>query len=500
MMENPSKGADPNHKIDSLIAALEAARSIWHDAPARTSARRLVEHAVARGFIAQAPAELSAEAIDGMIGQLRAARSANGGKAAILIVEDDRLTARVLADVLASPERTVLIAASAAEATRMIRAHDVAMILLDLVLPDGDGRDLLTQIRTTPATRIVPVIVITARTDELSHAECFALGADALLAKPVQPSTLQAAVSAQLAHAAERRLEGRVDGLTMLPNRTAFMDALGRAAPLALRNHQPLSAAMIDLDHFKSVNDTHGHAMGDQVLQTVAQTIAGALRTSDLVARWGGEEMCVFMADTTAAGGVRALSKALDAVRKLEFRSESGVFSITFSAGIAPLPRGGTVEELLAEADRLLYIAKTSGRNRIISPADEADPPRPRALLVEDDPAVSGVVAKLLEREGFSVAHFPDGSGVIEAAQNEHFVIAVMDLNLPVMDGFELVRKLRTMATSSKLPILFLTGSDAEDDVVRGFEVGANDYLVKPFHARELMARINRLLPKRIND
>lgn len=499
-MERPAKRADPTHKIDALIAALGAACASWPDPSAHTSARRIAEHAVARGFIPQAPDVYDANSIDALIDQLRSARNGAAGKTTILIVEDDRLTARVLADLLASPARTVLIASSAAEATRLIRAHDVSLILLDLVLPDGDGRDLLTRIRTTPATRVVPVMVITARTDDMSHSECFALGADALLPKPVQPSVLQAAVSAQLAHSAERRLEGRVDGLTMLPNRTAFMDALGRAVPLAQRTNQPLAAAMIDLDHFKSVNDTHGHAMGDEVLQTVAQTIANTLRTSDLVARWGGEEMCVLMADTTASGGVRALEKALNAVRELEFKSESGVFGITFSAGLAPFVRGSSSEELLKEADRLLYVAKTSGRNRIISPADEADPPRPRALLVEDDLAVSGVVTKLLEREGFSVAHFADGGGVLEAAQKEHFVVAIIDLGLPVMNGFELVTSLRKMATAAKLPILFLTGSDDEDDVVHGFEVGANDYLVKPFHARELVARITRLLPKRINE
>ena len=487
-----------HHTVDALIATLEAARRSWQDAASRASAHRIGIHAAGTGVIHGKWDTFDDVAqVDELIAELRATQTPATDPTTILIVEDDRLTARILADALAADGRRVLVAGSARVAEKLIREHDIGIILLDLLLPDGDGRDFLTRIRMTPVTRAVPVIVITARSDAVSQAECFALGADALLTKPIQPPVLVAAVFAQLAHASERRLEGREDGLTGLPNRIAFMDALERTMPLAQRNNQPLALAMIDLDHFKSVNDSYGHAAGDDVLRVCAQTIRKMLRSSDYVARWGGEELCVFFPDTAAQGAVRALEKALAAVRALEFRSGAAVFGITFSAGLAAFQRGATSLDLLKEADRLLYVAKASGRNRIISPADEADPPRPRALLVEDDLAVSSAVTRLLQREGFDVAHFADGSGVLSAAQAEHFTIAVMDLDLPVISGFELVKKLRMMPTGAKLPILFLTGSDEEDDIVRGFEVGANDYLVKPFHARELIARITRLLPKR---
>ncbi len=481
------KNSYPVHRLDAMLAALEAARAAWQDALARMSARRLAAHAAATGAVGANTDAAALESVDALIGQLHSARVSTE-HTTILIVEDDRLTARILADTLAANERTVLVADSAAEATRLIREHDVGIILLDLVLPDGDGRDLLTQLRATPVTAAVPVLVISSHQDPITQAECFALGADTLLPKPVAPSVVAAAVAAHLGHAAERRLEGRVDGLTGLPNRAGFLDAMERALPLSRRNRQPLAVGMIDLDHFKSINDTYGHSVGDEVLRRTAQTIARALRTSDYVARWGGEELCVLLPDTTTQGAVRALGKALQAVRKLEFRSHDTRFGMTFSAGIA---------ESLDEADRLMYIAKTTGRNRIISPADEADPPRPRALLGEADGAVTGLLVRLLESEGFSVAHCADGGAVAAAAAEEHFTIAIIGLNLPVMNGFDLVLKLRTMPTAAKLPIILLAASADEEDIVRGFDVGANDYVVKPFHARELLARINRLLPKR---
>lgn len=489
------KRALPTDEIDALIAALEAACPSWNDATVRRSVSRVVEH-VAEAWGTPLKVE-SADELDALIGQLHALRRTDLPRTNVLIVEDDRLTARVLADSLAADNRNIIVAGSAAEAATVIREHDVDLVLLDLVLPDGDGRDLLAHLRTTPATRSVPVIVITARHDAVTQAECFALGADTLLLKPVESHVLIAAVCAHLAHAAERRLEGRIDGLTMLPNRTAFLDALARAAPLARRNNQPLAIAMIDLDNFKAVNDTYGHGAGDEVLQTCAQTIARALRTSDYVARWGGEEICVFFPHTTASGAALALDKAVRAVRKLEFHSGDAIFSITFSAGVSALADRGTPEDALKEADRLLYVAKTSGRNRIIAPADEADPPRPRAMLVEDDVAVATLVIRLLERAGFSVVHFIDGGGVLQAAEQEHFSFAVIDLNVPVVHGFELVESMRKMATTSKMPIIFLTGSAEEEDIIRGFRVGADDFVSKPFNSGELMARINRLLPKR---
>lgn len=490
-------GRNPD-SVAALLATLETARRDWDEPSARQSAQRVAGHAIALGLIDNSwvPGD-DVASVDALAALLRAAVADAAGAATILIVEDDRLTAQVLSDAITAHGRAIQVAPTAARARALIREHDIALIVLDLVLPDNDGRDLLTEIRATPATRATPVIVVTARTDAISQAECYALGADVLLPKPVDTGVLLSAVSAQLAHAAERRLEGRIDGLTMLPNRAAFMDALERATTLAHRNQQNLAAAMIDLDHFKSVNDTYGHAMGDRVLHGCAQTISRALRTTDFVARWGGEELCVFFPDTSVTGAVRALDKALAAVRGLQFKSGTSVFGITFSAGLAPLLRGAAASDMLEEADRLLYVAKNSGRNRIISPADEADPPRPRALVVEDDPAVNAVVVRLLQREGFDIASFADGRLAAEAAEGEHFSLAIIDLHIPVMNGFELVEKLRTMPTASKMPILFLTGSGDEDNVVRGFEVGANDYLVKPFYPRELIARISRLLPKR---
>ncbi|MGQ0815445.1 MAG: response regulator [Gemmatimonadota bacterium] len=425
----------------------------------------------------------------------RRAAQPDQSAATILIIEDDRLTARVLMDQLEEPGREVLVARHALEAQTLLRQKEISLILLDLLLPDADGRDLLVQLRNSGATRAMPILVVTARSDIPTHMECYALGADGLLVKPVARSLLRSAVAALLHHAAERRIEGRHDRLTGLANRVAFMEALQRARPLVRRHRSPLAVAMLDLDHFKGVNDQYGHGMGDEVLRQTARTIAKSLRLSDVVARWGGEEFCVYFPDTDGPGAIIALYKALEAVRELRFNPEGAQpFGVTFSAGVALLQHDESVEQTLAEADRLLYLAKAAGRNRIMSAANEIAAPRPVILLVEDDDAVAQMVKLVLQREGYDVLRFQNGSDALAAIDQHEFVLALLDVNLPGVTGFDVVSGIRQRWQLAKLPIIMLTGSTEEENVVHGFELGISDYVTKPFYATELVARIKRLL------
>lgn len=484
-----------SHDARSLLAALTTVAAAASES-SRASLRRLAERARAAGLVSQAtsadadPALVTAEIRDRISGDSRTSSN-------VLLVEDDQLTARIVVDALESANISVLTARNAAEANMLIRTRDVAIVLLDLVLPDGDGRELLLALRSAAGSRTIPVMVMTARTDAPTQCECFALGADTVLLKPVAPSVIECAVFAHLARATERRIEGRIDPLTQLLNRAAFLDALDRAVTLARRSRQPLALAMIDIDHFKSVNDNYGHGVGDEVLAATAHAVSSALRSTDLVARWGGEELCVMLPDTEAAGAIAAIEKALDTVRKLRFQAKDETFTVTFSAGVATIAETSSREELISESDRFLYAAKHAGRNRVVSSFDEGDPPRPQILLVEDDPEVAKIVARLLERRGYRVAHFESASTALPALETQHFNAAIIDLHLPTSSGFELVRAIRAVPATSKLPVMFLTGSGEEADVVKGFEVGGNDYLVKPFHPGELVARLNRLMPRR---
>jgi diguanylate cyclase (GGDEF)-like protein len=256
---------------------------------------------------------------------------------------------------------------------------------------------------------------------------------------------------------------------------------------------------MLDIDHFKSVNDNYGHAVGDEVLRVVGRTIAGALRVSDMPARWGGEEFCVLLPDTDAAGGAIALQKALAAVRDLVFHPDegAGTFGVTFSAGVAAVLADQPGPHAVEAADALLYEAKASGRNCVLTAASASTPPRPHAVVADDDVEVRGVLAKTLERQGYAVTLCNDGRQAVSVARSTHVALAVLDLDMPNMNGFETLQALRATPLLARLPILMLTGSHEEADLVKGFDLGVSDYMTKPLRVNELVARVRRLMNRR---
>ena len=165
-----------------------------------------------------------------------------------------------------------------------------------------------------------------------------------------------------------RRITTR-DALTGLPNRMALAEAFGRERLQAERGGHPIALSLIDFDGFKAINDRNGHPFGDGVLRRSAGVIVDALRPSDVVSRWGGEELLVLLPNTGLAEAGQALEAALAAVRSLEFPTLRGTLRVTFSAGVIEAGAGESLESLVGRADTALYQAKHAGRNRIVTAA-----------------------------------------------------------------------------------------------------------------------------------
>jgi diguanylate cyclase (GGDEF)-like protein len=495
------------------IGTLETAAMLWRERPQETlDAVRRIAHALkgsggTYGFpeisqAAQALEEAPVEAVDGRLAHLLEVlrRNAGGGgepATRLLVVADDAALVTLLRDSLAGPGREILAVGSGGAAEQVLKESAVALVLLDLTATAQDGRQLLLRLRDRPATAMLPVLVLAAPTGP-RQAECFALGADAYLQKPVDPQTLRAAVAARLRHSAEINREARQDPLTGLGNRAAFLEACQRAWAHAQRCRQPLSLALLDLDHFKAVNDTHGHAAGDEVLRRTAVLVARALRAADLLARWGGEEFVALFPNTNLTGAAQPLERALQAVRDEPFPATGGGnLHVTFSAGLAQFEPGTDPDLVLAEADRCLYRAKESGRNRIIRADDRRPLPPKRILFAEDDPAVTELVRDHLIRAGFDLLHFTDGTAALAAAADARAALILLDVKLAELDGFEVLARLRRNAYLAQVPVIMLTALGREQDILRGFDLGADDYIVKPFLPAELVARVRRLLRNR---
>ena len=363
------------------IAALDAAGRALADGPrgAADSVRRLA-HALRRaagtsGFpeiadaaaaVEDAPPEALAPRLDALLGVLnRTAASGRGPERVILVVEDDRAIARLIEVVIGAPDRRILTAQTVLGAQLVLDDHDVALILLDLVLPDADGRNLVVRLREEPRTATVPIVVLSALGSAQVRSECFALGADEYIVKPFEPPALAATVARLLA-------------------RPRCPPGPRTPAPPAPTATAPTSAA-----------------------------------------------------------------------------------SVAPRPAPAPPPRSAGLQV--------------------------AAPPGP-ILVAEDDDLIAALIGHRLARDGLEVRRFTDGASALEAAGAMRAALAILDVKMPAMDGFELLERLRAMPTWADTPVLMLTSMGNERDIARGLALGANDYMVKPFSPVELLARVNRLL------
>lgn len=413
----------------------------------------------------------------------------------ILIVEDDPDISNLLNVKLSDTTRKVMVAGDYKTADEILKVEDVSLIILDLVLPDIDGRNLLLELRQRSKTLRIPIIILSSKTSYEVKTECFALGADAFIEKPFDPEMVSAAVSSHLQRSGQLKQEVLSDSLTSLPNRAGILESFKKIYSLSERSGEELSLSIIDLDKFKSINDTHGHNAGDETLRRFAKVVQTSLRESDILGRWGGEEFIALFPNTDLNGAHKALEKALETFKneKIEGKQEDE-FSVSFSAGLVAVERKEEVEETIARADKLLYQAKSQGRSRIISGEAKLEGQAKMVLMAEDDDLTASVVIHRLEREGFKVIHFEDGQKAYDWANENVSDIVILDVKMPGMDGFELLGKLRKLNEYKKIPIMMLTSMGKESDVVRGLESGASDYLLKPFSPIEIVARVNRLL------
>jgi diguanylate cyclase (GGDEF)-like protein len=283
----------------------------------------------------------------------------------ILCVEDDVVAQQLITHRLAGSGLEIHMAATLAEAERYLVEYEISLILLDLGLPDGDGRDLLLRLRENPATTAIPVIVLSSKEGHQAQMECLALGANNFISKPIDPVMISMRVTAELERSAEIMRRSLLDRLTGVPNRTAFCSALTRASALAFRSGQSLSVAILSLDHLKTINALYGSAMGAEVLSRMATVVARFLRTSDMIGRWSSDEFAAYLPDTQPDQARMVFEKILTAFSAENFITKDRVtFQATFSAGIAQVSPNTPIEQAIVEADVMLYKAKTAGRGQ----------------------------------------------------------------------------------------------------------------------------------------
>lgn len=243
----------------------------------------------------------------------------------------------------------------------LIKSEKPEVVVLDVMMPEMDGLEVCQHIRGDPATSHLYVIMLSAKDQSIDKVSGLDTGADAYMTKPFEPDELKAQVRAGL-RIVKGRLDALIDPLTGLFNRRAFNKFLERELALQSRYDLELSMAMIDLDHFKGVNDTHGHDAGDDVLREVSGLLQDICRSTDLPCRWGGEEFVWLMPKTNEEGALVATERLRKLVEAQDFQQAG---KLTVSIGLTEARKDESPESLCKRADQALYQAKEGGRNQV---------------------------------------------------------------------------------------------------------------------------------------
>ena len=297
-------------------------------------------------------------------------------KPLVLIVDDHPDNVEVLQARLNALGYRTAEAPDGETALKLVAQSPPDLILLDVMMPRMDGNEVARRIKADKSLPYIPIIMQTALDSTQSKVVGLDSGADDYVTKPINYAELQARMTAALrVKALQDQLRGMAstDALTGVYNRRHLDERLDEMFEHSARLHEYLSVVMFDIDHFKKVNDTYGHQVGDVVLTDFAKLLRHAARDIDRIGRYGGEEFMVLLPGTVLDAGVTFAKRVRQEVEAHQFEYDGGALKCTVSAGVAafPHPKIHTRQQLVKAADDGLYAAKSAGRNRVVRFQDE---------------------------------------------------------------------------------------------------------------------------------
>jgi len=425
----------------------------------------------------------------------------------ILIVDDDASNLMELVKIL-KPDYKIYAVKDGASALE--KADEVVpdLILLDIFMPDMSGYEVMEMLRGNERTKDIPVIFITGATEYDDEIKGLAAGAVDYMHKPLNETLVKLRVHQQIQLLNQfRKIEhlSMSDQLTTLPNRRSFEIRIIEEWDRSTREQTPISVLMVDIDFFKKYNDTYGHQQGDVALQAVAKVFLKALnRPGDFVARWGGEEFIALLSNTDATGAVGVAERIRKLSEIMEIPSSDGtVTKITVSVGVNTRIHGlsCTVDEFISRADMALYDAKNKGRNRVccfeVPYENEQVNERESAksiIFIVDDVETNLTVAEDALAKQYRVIALSSAARMFDALKKFKPDMILLDVEMPDMDGFEAMKILKSNDLYADIPVIFLTGLSDADSEAYGIELGAVDFIMKPFTEPVLLNRIKKHL------
>jgi diguanylate cyclase (GGDEF)-like protein len=294
----------------------------------------------------------------------------------ILIVEDDRFLATYYSRILKQAGMVTNVVTSPTEVLNQLNDFVPDLILMDLYMPNSTGLELAAIIRQQPTYVSVPIVFLSAETNLDKQMAAMQLGGDDFLTKPIRPHHLISSVSARAQRSRILRSFMIRDSLTGLLNHTRTKEQLELEIARAARKNSPLVFVLLDIDHFKLVNDNYGHLVGDRVLKSLSRLLQQRLRKSDIIGRYGGEEFAIILTDTEGDAAFKVMDEIRNRFSQIRHQYEDAYFQVTFSCGLAVFPDNEDAVTLTSQADKALYQAKNGGRNRVFLSTPQTEYPK----------------------------------------------------------------------------------------------------------------------------
>jgi two-component system cell cycle response regulator len=412
----------------------------------------------------------------------------------ILVIDSDETTAEVLRTHLPRTDAAILFACTIEAARELLAATPVAVILCNPAVAGRAAWRFFSQLTEHAARAGMPVIALRSEADILSEVELYLLGVDAILAHPFQRSALIALVRSHLRKIVQRRVRLLQDPVTGNPNAGVFREAFQRAASLAARERTPLSLLVLHVGALTRLRREQGAEAADDLLKEVSTGVARTLRQSDFLARGEGDTLLVLLPNTDAAGAARVIEKTSDRLARTRLISGIPEDDLLLSAGVAEAAPRAPFDQVVETAVAGLQPIRGALQRAMAEEEMPAAATPRRILVAEDDDLTASIIRHRLEGLGCEVLRAHDGASVLKLAPESNLSLLILDVKMPYVDGFEALRRLRSIRALRSLPVMLVTSMGNEEDIARGFDLGADDYLVKPFSPIELQARVQRLL------
>jgi len=473
----------------------------------------------------------------------------------VLIVDDDPDVLQLLVRQLNKGGYEPIAACDGEEALKIMLAEAPPVVLTDWMMPKMDGIQLCSQLRQHEGVGFVYIIILTGVFDQDAVLAAMEAGADDFLYRPIKQEELllrlrsgyriaqlqadlakrnrevhlhnaRLAVATDKLEDANRKLVqmATTDELTGLTNRREAMNRLNDEWARSDRHQEPLACVLADIDHFKVFNDTHGHAVGDLVLKSTADTLAATTRAGESVCRVGGEEFLVVCPKSDSRMAATAAERLRAAVASMDVTHDERQLKVAISLGVAErTPDMTGPDDLLIAADQALYLAKEQGRNRVCvveTTGEQRTEPRQldtfdqqsqhrivehelsgetaTILVVDPDEATRRHCIDLLEREGHTVREAADATHMISVMHKEPVDVVVVELTTPDVDGLECTRRLKSDPTTHESAVMIIAQASEESaDIATVLDAGADSFTFKPLDPGQFVRRIRAMVDTR---